>query len=351
MAVPEDEQTKKPTTSPDDASAEVAGTPAAVQPPTRSSFPIVGIGASAGGLAAFQAFFSGLPSAAPPMAFVLVQHQAPEHKSMLAEIIRRLTPMDVLEVEDGMRVQPGRVYIMPPNRDMAILNGRLHLFPPTEARGQRLPINIFFRSLAQDQKENAIGIVLAGTGTDGTLGIRAIKAEGGLVMAQTVSSTEFDGMPRSAIATGLIDFQLPPAEMPARLIAYSTNARRGLLKHTAAASPGNQNAWRKIFAALRVQIGHDFSQYKPSTLHRRLERRMALHQIETMDAYVTYLQQAAEEVEALYRDLLIGVTSFFRDQACPNVFRRESAGCRPDPILRGSEYAKVLYPAVFSRIG
>ena len=188
-------------------------------------FPIVGLGASAGGLRAFEQFFSGMPAnVAPEMAFVLVQHLAPDHKSILTELIRRYTTMQVFEVTDGMVVQINCAYIIPPNYDLAYLKGRLHLLEPSAPRGQRLPIDFFFRSLAQDQREHAIGIILSGTGSDGSMGVRAIKGEGGMVMVQDLASTEFDGMPRSAIATGLVDFELPPAEMPAKLLAYAKHA-------------------------------------------------------------------------------------------------------------------------------
>ncbi len=282
-----------------------------------SSFPIVGIGASAGGLAAFEAFFSGMPADSDPgMAFVLVQHLAPDHKSILTELIRRYTRMQVFEVEDGMRVQINCAYIIPPNRDMAFLNGTLQLLEPASPRGQRLPIDFFFRSLAQDQHERAIGVVLSGTGGDGTLGIRAIKGGGGMVMAQNPESIEYDGMPRSALATGLVDYELPPAEMPAQLIAYVAHAF-GKLSRSSIQPPNTENALRKVFVLLRTQTGHDFSQYKPSTIRRRIERRMAVHQIETLDDYVKFSQQTPEEVDALFRDMLIGVTNFFRD---PEVF-------------------------------
>jgi len=292
-----------------------------------ASFPIVGIGASAGGLAAFEAFFSGMPAdtdgfgqltAGPGMAFVLVQHLAPDHKSILTDLIRRYTRMQVFEVEDGMAVRPNCVYIIPPNRDMAFLNGALQLMEPFVPRGQRLPIDFFFRSLAQDQHERAICIVLSGTGSDGTLGVRAIKGEGGMVMAQNPASTEYDGMPRSAIGTGLVDYELPPAEMPAQLIAYAAHAFGKPPRAATAPAPKAENALKKIFILLRAQTGHDFSQYKPSTIHRRIERRMAVHQIETMDGYVKCLQQTPVEVDALFRDLLIGVTNFFRD---PEAFK------------------------------
>jgi two-component system CheB/CheR fusion protein len=166
------------------------------------AFPIVGIGASAGGVSAFEAFFSTMPTdKTPGMAFVLVQHLSRDHKSILSELIRRYTKMQVFEVEDGMAVRPNCAYIIPPNRDMALMNGALQLLEPTLARGIRLPIDFFFRSLAQDQHDRAICIVLSGTGSDGTLGVRAVKGEGGMVMAQTPETTEYDGMPRSAIAT------------------------------------------------------------------------------------------------------------------------------------------------------
>jgi two-component system CheB/CheR fusion protein len=288
------------------------------------AFPIVGIGASAGGLAAFEAFFSGMPADTDPgMAFVLVQHLAPDHKSILTDLVRRYTRMQVFEVEDGMLVQPNCTYIIPPNRDMALLNGALHLVEQVAPRGQRLPIDFFFRSLAQDQHERAICVVLSGTGSDGTLGMRAIKGEGGMVMAQTPASTEYDGMPRSAIATGLVDYDLPPAEMPAQLMAYVAHAFGKPRRAASTPTPRAENALKKIFILLRAQIGHDFSLYKLSTIQRRIQRRMAVNQIATIDEYVSFLQQTPPEVEALFRDLLIGVTNFFRDPAAFKVIEEQ----------------------------
>ena len=299
---------------------EPSAEPPSAEPETDSpvhrgvGFPIVGIGASAGGLAAFEAFFSGMPADVDPgMAFVLVQHLAPDHKSILTDLIRRYTRMKVFEVEDGMAVRPNCAYIIPPNRDMAFLNGALQLLEPSAPRGQRLPIDFFFHSLAQDQRERAICIVLSGTGSDGTLGVRAIKGEGGMVMAQNPESTDYDGMPRSAIATGLVDFKLPPAEMPAQLIAYAAHAFSKPPRSATAPTPKTENALKKLFILLRIQTGHDFSQYKVTTIHRRIERRMAVQQIDTMDGYVKFMQQSPAEAEALFRDLLIGVTRFFRD--------------------------------------
>ncbi len=277
-------------------------------------FPIVGIGASAGGLAAFEAFFSAMPAHTESgMAFVLVQHLAPDHKSILSDLVRRYTRMQVYEVEDGMEVKPNCAYIIPPNRDMAFLNGRLQLLELTAPRGPRLPIDFFFRSLAQDQHEHAICIVLSGTGSDGTLGVRAVKGEGGMIIVQDPASTEYDGMPRSAIATGLVDYVLPPAEMPAQLIAYVTHAFGKKPRPVSVSTPKAENMLKKVCILLRDRTGHDFSQYKETTLARRVERRMAIHQIEQPDQYLRYLQKSPEEADALFRDLLIGVTSFFRD--------------------------------------
>ena len=270
------------------------------------------------------------------MAFILVQHLAPDHSSILAELIRKYTPMQVFEVKDGMKVQVNCVYIIPPGYDMAFLNDCLQLFQPSAPRGQRLPIDFFFRSLAQDLRERAIGIVLSGTGSDGTLGIRAIKGEGGLVIAQTPDTTEFDGMPRSVLATGLVDFELPPGEMAAALLAYVAHAYRNFYApREAIKTPLLENAMKKIFILLRSQTGHDFSQYKKSTIERRIQRRMAVQQIDSLEIYVKYMQQTPAEVEALFRDLLIGVTHFFRDteafqaleeQAIPKLFVDKSAG-------------------------
>jgi len=315
-------------------------------PPARKAaavaagFPVVGIGASAGGLAAFEAFFSGMPANIEPgMAFVLVQHLAPDHESLLADLIRRYTRMQVFQVVDGMAVQPNCAYVIPPNHDMAFINGTLQLLTPTAPRGQRLPIDFFFDSLARDQGERAIGIVLSGTGSDGTHGVRAIKDGGGMVMAQVPGTTEFDGMPRSAIATGLVDYELPPEQMPAKLMAYAGHVFGKARRAQVPPAQGIEGALKKIFVLLRAQTGHDFTHYKPSTIHRRIERRMAVHEIESMEGYVAYLQKNPGEVEALFRDLLIGVTNFFRDpeafaaletQVIPRLFADKPA----DAVIR-----------------
>ncbi|MFA6014215.1 MAG: chemotaxis protein CheB [Gallionellaceae bacterium] len=299
-------------------------------------FHVVGIGASAGGLAAFEGFFSGIPiDAELGMAIILVQHLAPDHKSMLSELIRRYTHMPVFEVEDGMPVQPNCVYVIPPNRDMALLNGTLHLMVPAAPHGHRLPIDFFFQSLAQDLRDRAICIVLTGTGSDGTLGIKAIKDGGGMTMAQTPASAEYDSMPRNAVATGLVDYELTPVEMPAQLLAYAANRSSSASSRPATLAPKIESALKKILILVRAQTGHDFSQYKPSTILRRIGRRMTVNQVDSLESYVQYLQQTPSEIESLFRDLLIGVTNFFRDseafheleqQVIPKLFAGKPAG-------------------------
>jgi two-component system CheB/CheR fusion protein len=281
---------------------------------SEKDFYVVGIGASAGGLAAFEAFFSGMPEKVDPgMAFVLIQHLAPDHKSMLNELVQRFTRMKVYEITDGIKVKPNCVYIIPPKHDIAFIDGTLQLLEPTMPRGLRLPIDFFFRSLAQEKHERAIAIILSGTGSDGTQGVRAIKAEGGMIIAQKPSSAEYDGMPNSAISTGLVDYELSPTEMAEQLIAYTSHAIA--MPHGNITSPilKDENALKKIFVLLRSQTGHDFSKYKPNTIHRRIERRMVLHQIKEIGEYVKYLQAKPSEMEALFHEFLIGVTNFFRD--------------------------------------
>ncbi len=303
-----------------------------------AGFPIVGIGASAGGLSAVEAFFSEMPTEVElKMAFIMVQHLAPDHKSLLGDIIKRYTRMQVVEVKDRMKVEPNCVYVIPPNRDMALQDGALHLFEPDPTRHS---IDFFFRSLAQDRRERAIGIVLSGTGSDGTLGLRAVKGEGGVAIVQDPDTTEYDSMPRSAIATGLVDYVLPPEKMPARLMAYVSHAF-GSKRRIDSARPAfrTEDGLKKICIVLRDKSGHDFSQYKLNTLVRRIERRMAILQIDNIDDYQRYLQQTSREIELLYRDLLIGVTSFFRDAEAFAVLEKKVVpklfeGKRPGDVLR-----------------
>jgi two-component system, chemotaxis family, CheB/CheR fusion protein len=283
---------------------------------------IVGIGASAGGQAAFEKFFTHMP-ADSGLVFVVVQHLDPTHKSILVELLQRYTPMPVFQVQDGMSAEPSCVYVIPPNWDLAVLHGTFHLMERELPHGLRLPIDYFFRSLAQDQAERAIAIILSGTGSDGTLGLQAIKGEGGLVIIQDPASAEYGGMPQSAIDTGLVDYVLPPEQMPEQLLAY--------LKHPYSQTsemkfPEDIHAidWlQKIFILLRQQIGHDFSLYKQKTVARRIERRMALQQLERVEDYYHYLQHNSAEADTLFKELLIGVTNFFRDPAAFTALQKE----------------------------
>jgi two-component system CheB/CheR fusion protein len=274
------------------------------------SFPIVGIGASAGGLEAFEQFFTNMPPD-NGMAFILIQHLDPSHKSILTDLIRRYTSMKVSQIEDGMKVEPDSVFVIPPNRYLAILHGKLHLMD-SPASGIRAPIDFFFRSLAEDQKEKSICIILSGTGTEGTLGLRAIKGEGGMVMVQSSESAKYDGMPRSAISTGLVDYTLPADKMPEQLIDYVQH-EFGRMPPKSSKPLLTEDLLDKVFLAVRSQTGHDFSYYKHSTIIRRVERRMAINRIGTLAEYVRHLQSYPEESTILFREILIGVTNFFRD--------------------------------------
>jgi two-component system, chemotaxis family, CheB/CheR fusion protein len=302
------------------------------------SLPIVGIGASAGGLEAFKQFFTQMPPGSG-MAFVLVQHLDPTQKSLLVDLIQRATAMPVSQVRDGVVVEPNHVYIIPPNRDMTLRQGRLHLRAPRERRGLRLPIDTFFRSLAEDQSEHALCIVLSGTGSDGTLGLEAVKGEGGMAMAQDPETAQYDGMPNSAIATDVVDYVLPPAEMPEALIRYASHAFGPDAPSAAPLLTREQDPRHNIFSLLRRQTGHDFSGYKPSTIGRRIERRMVITQVEETEAYVRLLHDDPDEVQNLFRELLIGVTGFFRDPEAFAVVEREGipqslAALEPDQPFR-----------------
>jgi two-component system CheB/CheR fusion protein len=287
--------------------------PAARPSIAASEFPIAGIGASAGGLEAFEEFLKHVPPASG-IAFVVVQHLDPKYKGLLPELLQRATKMEVFQVRDRMKVRPNCVYVIPPDKDMSILHGVLHLFKPREVRGLRLPIDFFFRSLADDRRENSIGIILSGMGSDGTLGLRAIKEHLGLALVQEPASAKFDSMPRSAIEAGLADIVAPAAELPGKILSYLQHAP--VVTHAGPLPEGaDQSALEKIAILLRTRSGHDFSLYKKSTVYRRVERRMGIHQIDKIETYVQYLQKNPNELDLLFKELLIGVTSFFRDPA------------------------------------
>ena len=279
----------------------------------RASFPIVGIGASAGGLEALDHFLARVPRGSG-MAFVIVQHLDPTRKGIMPELLQRTTGMKVIQVKDRTLVQPNCVYVIPPNKDMSILHGVLHLLEPTSSRGLRLPIDFFLRSLAQDQQEHSIGVILSGMGSDGTLGLRAIKEKAGVALVQDPATAKFNGMPRSAIDAGLADIVAHVDDLPGRIIAY---LQRTPLAHASepALEDKAQSALDKVIILLRTHTGHDFSLYKTNTFYRRIERRMGIHQIDKIADYVRYLQENSQELDLLFKELLIGVTSFFRDPA------------------------------------
>jgi two-component system CheB/CheR fusion protein len=278
----------------------------------KNDFPIVGIGASAGGLETLEQFFTKMP-VNTGMAFVIVQHLDPNHVGMMPELLQRMTKMTVTQVTDCLKVKPNCVYIIPPNKSMSILNGTLHLFAPIETHGIRLPIDIFLRSLADDKQEKSIGIILSGMGSDGSLGVKAIKEKTGLVLVQDPATAKFDGMPRSATATVIADIVAPVEELPAKLIDFLKFVP--LSKTVPVIDSKNKSNLDKIIILLREQTGHDFSLYKKSTLFRRIERRKGIHHIEKIENYVRFMQENPKETEILFKELLIGVTSFFRDAA------------------------------------
>ncbi len=272
----------------------------------------VGIGASAGGLEALDAFFTHMP-ADSDLAFIVIQHLSPDYKSLMVELLAKRTPMTVRRAEEGMHVLPNTVYLIPPRKQLTIFHGRLILSDMDHSRGINLPIDIFLRSLADDQGDKAVAIILSGTGSDGVRGIRAIKEAGGMIMVQSEESAKFDGMPRAAIATGLADVILPPEEMPARLLSF-TNSTFTVPASLPRALLSDEDGLTRIFALLREQTSVDFTFYKPSTIVRRIERRMTVNQLNDLREYVRMLENRPGEITTLYRELLIGVTSFFRDR-------------------------------------
>ena len=275
------------------------------------NFPIVGIGASAGGLEALEQFLRHVP-ANIGMAFIVIQHLDPTRKGIMSELLQRVTEMEVKQASNGMKIKSNCVYVIPPNKDMSILHGSLYLLDPVEPRGQRQPIDFFFRALADDRRELAIGVILSGMGSDGTSGLKAIKEMGGLVLVQDPASAKFDGMPRSAVNTGMADIVATAEALPARLVAACSHS---VSRQPAELKPEglSHGALDKIVILLRNHTGNDFSSYKRSTMYRRVERRMGIHEINRITAYVRFLQENPGELDLLFKELLIGVTNFFRD--------------------------------------
>jgi len=273
-------------------------------------FPIVGIGASAGGLEALEQFLGNVPENSG-MAYVVIQHLDPTQKGLLPELLQRISKMKVFQVKDRMAVKPNCVYVIPPNTSMSILKGVLHLFEPIEARGLRLPIDFFLRSLADDRKELGIGVILSGMGSDGSAGIRTLKEKNGIVMVQEPATAKFDSMPRNAIDSVLVDIVAPANELPVKLLAFLKHIP--VVKSNLEVEIKDQSALEKIIIILRTRTGNDFSLYKKNTVYRRIERRMGVHKIDKILSYVRFLRENPKEVDILFKELLIGVTNFFRD--------------------------------------
>ena len=279
---------------------------------SNNSFYVVGIGASAGGLDALERFFENMNESAG-IAFIVVSHLDPNHVSIMPELIQKSTRMKLFQAEDGMVIEPNHVYVAPANRDLGILHGIIQLIEPLEAHGFRLPIDFFFKSLSADLGEKAICIILSGMASDGTAGLKAVKNELGMVMIQDPKSAKFDSMPSSAIKTGLADYILPPEEMPDQLIKYTSQRTKGFFLDKAIADDKIPDSFQKIFILLRTHTGHDFSLYKQNTICRRVERRMNISQLDNIPNYIRLLQENHVEIENLFKELLIGVTNFFRD--------------------------------------
>ena len=282
---------------------------------------VIGIGASAGGLEALQILLQNLPTNTGA-SFIIVQHLSPDFKSMMLELLSKHTTMNIVNVEDGMRLTSNTIYLIPPKKNMMVAQGELLLSDKMPDSGLSLPIDIFFRSLSEDQQHKAIGIILSGTGSDGSRGVKALKEAGALVIAQDPTSAKFDGMPNSAINTGIIDLILKPEEMGEKIQSYINHplvsGDEHLLRHS---ENGNEDIMAEIFTVLKAKSEIDFAKYKPSTVARRIERRMTIKQVTSLQEYLTLLFKEPYEVQLLSKELLIGVTRFFRDDQAFNELR------------------------------
>ena len=283
-------------------------------------FPIVGIGASAGGLEALELFLTHLQPDCH-IAFVVIQHLSRKHKSIMADLLQRHTRMKIMAIEDGMEVESDCMYLNPPNKNVSIINRRLYLTEPIQSHGLNLPIDCFFKSLSDDLGERAICIILSGTAADGTQGLKAVKGAGGMAMVQEPDSAKYDGMPRNAIATGLVDLVLPVEKLPQELIRYTKHPFITRSRSDDSQPESFKNYVQKTLGLIRSATGHDFTNYKQTTIRRRVQRRMAVHQLDKIEKYFAYVSSSPEEVENLFKDLLIGVTGFFRDPQAFDVIK------------------------------
>ena len=296
---------------------------------TSSAVRAVGLGASAGGLSVLEQFLAHVPPSSG-LAYIVVQHLDPTQKAMLVELLQRSTPMPVLEATDTMRLEPDTVYVIPPNKELTVAGGLLHLAEPAQPRGMRLPIDLFFSSLARDQGEQSIGVVLSGMGSDGTLGLQAIKSQGGLTLAQLPESAQFDSMPKSAIDAGCVDIVGLAAELPEHIVRIVEEKNDlPLLQEDDAADNGKSLG--SILRLLKARSKHDLSDYKPSTLRRRIQRRLGVHGLATHEAYEQFVRENPQELDLLFKEMLIGVTSFFRD---PSVWQELKDDVMPTLLAR-----------------
>lgn len=312
-------------------------------------FPIVCIGASAGGLEALEHYLANVPINSG-MAHIIIQHLDPTQKGMLPELLQRITKMKVLQIEDCMLVEQNMVYVIPPNKTMSISKGILYLHEPIETRGLRLPIDYFLQTLADDQHEHAVAVILSGMGSDGSIGIRSIKEQNGIVMVQKPSSAKFDSMPQSAIESVLVDIVAPANELP--LILNDLFQRIPVLKSDHIIDSQDKSALQKIIILLQSHTGNDFSLYKKNTIYRRVERRMGVHKIDKIRNYVNLLQENPKEMDILFKELLIGVTNFFRDSdvweklketAIPNLFANRPKSVKLRAWVPGCSTGEEVY--------
>ena len=300
---------KPPGSAADTAMPEKDHAPKVAEP---AEFPVVGIGASAGGLEALEQFFSAVPPRSG-MAFVVIQHLDPTHPSAMASLLKRHTAMPVAEAEERA-VEPDHVYVMPPTKIVSLAGRTLRLRERADQSDLGLSVDVFFHSLATELKESAVGVILSGTGRDGTLGAKAIKSELGMVMVQDPVSARYDGMPRAAISAGVADFILAPHEMPARLIEYMSQSQGFQATERRDTMEKEASDLQRIFSIIRLRTRRDFSGYKVTTLKRRIERRLSVNRVDSLGDYAQLLNENAGEADALFKDLLINVTSFFRDE-------------------------------------
>src|SRR5215510_9542827 len=286
-------------------------------------FLIAGLGASAGGIQAFQEFFQRVPQQSG-IAYVVILHLSPDHDSRLAQVIQTSTKMPVTQVNEKVKVQPDNVYVVPPNQHLTMQDGHIIVSPNTQIEDRRAPVDIFFRTLADEHDSNAIAIILSGTGANGSMGLKRVKEKGGATFVQNPREAEFNEMPRNAIATGLVDEVLSVADIPAKIVAYKNNRGKIQIAEDAEKRPQDQQqALRDIFTEIRLRTGHDFTNYKRPTLLRRIERRINIHSLPDLPSYVTFMYENPDEVQALLKDLLISVTNFFRDKKAYDIIEND----------------------------